>query len=383
VQQGIFPELKCCQGAAVPANVAPADRKFGGSGEAQAASALSCPSPSAVPRAGRMTDRRPSPDRTPEADLSPLRSSRNDAGARYPAARHRRLRRPRHVVPLLLVLLTASGARAQHEQSMDAFVPAAHKTVFEMYNLLALGNLNLAKSSVEGRVGVSGQAELVEFEFNKAHKCDKYTPAVVVQGALHASMGSINNGYTIVGRSSRISHNVRMSCSSRVETYNAEAQKIQSFEEHRQSLIRESGDVCANPTSGEVRVDEEKKVMQLVPGNSTYSCYAVFKTSTEALASVNRLEYAGTDLDRNVLINVSGKFATLRDFAMVGFNPQRTLMTFCGIQGHVELYNNRLHCSLFAPTTEFTVMGTVVNGSMITGDLRGKIVLLNQPYMTC
>lgn len=289
----------------------------------------------------------------------------------------------RLAVCLLVLLYVATSAHAQHEQSMDAFVPAVHKTVFETYNLMVLGDLNLAKSAVEGRVAVSGKADVTEFEFNKATRCDKYTPAVVVMGALHASMGAIHNGYTIVGRSSKVSHNVQMSCSSKIENYNPRAQKLRTFEEHRESLIRESADVCTNPTSGEIEVDEVNKVMRLKPGNTTYSCYAVFKTSVHELAKVTRLEYNGTEADRNVIINVSGTSAVWRDFAMVGFNPERTLVTFCGVQGHVELFNTRLHCSVFAPTTEFTVMGSVVNGSMITGDLRGKLALLYRPYRTC
>jgi choice-of-anchor A domain-containing protein len=292
-------------------------------------------------------------------------------------------RRWRFAILLSLLLSSLTGACAQHEQSLDAFVPAAHKTVFELYNLLVLGDLNLAKSSVEGPVAVSGNADVTEFEFNQASRCNKYKPAVVVKGAFHASMGAINNGYMIVGRSSKVKHNVRTSCSSRVESYNPVTQKLRSFEEHREGLIRESGDVCHNPTSGDVTVDEANKVMQLTPGNNTFSCYAVFKTSVTDLAKVTRLEYMGSDKDRNVLINIAGKSGTWRDFAMVGFNPDRTLVTFCGIRGHVELFNNRLHGSIFAPTTQFTVMGSVVNGSMITSDFRGKVALLYRPYVTC
>lgn len=284
---------------------------------------------------------------------------------------------------LLATLVLGLSVSGQHEQSLDAFVPAAHKTVFESHNLLVLGDLNLAKSSVEGSLGVSGRAQVEEFEINKGRRCNKYMPAVTVGGAFLASMGSVNNGFAIVGRGSKISHNVRMSCTSRVESYDPLKQKIRSFEEHRESLIKESGDVCVNPVSGDVQLDSENGVMRLIPGNSTYSCYSVFKTSVDALASVRRLELAASSSERNVLIIVTGKSATFRDFAMVNFNPERTLLTFCAVYGHIEVFNGRLHGSIFAPTTEFTFMSSVVNGSMISGGLRGKVALLNRPYYTC
>lgn len=290
----------------------------------------------------------------------------------------------RRFLYLFALFSVVSYAVAQHEQSMDAFVPAAHKSVFETYNLMVLGDLNIAKSSVEGRVAVSGKADVTEFDFNKgAAHCDKYKPALVVQGALHASMGAINNGYTITGSRSKVSHNVQMECSSRVERYNPVAQKIRTFEEHRESLIRETGDVCTNQPSGEIILDEESKVMHLTPGNATFSCYAVFKTSISDVSKVTRLEYRGTDVKRNVIINVSGKFGAWRDLAMVGFNPERTLITFCGVQGQLQLFNNRIHGSIFAPSTEITAMGSIVNGSMITANMRGKLAILYKPYRTC
>lgn len=294
-------------------------------------------------------------------------------------------RRPIHSPLLLALLLLAllSPTLSQHEQSLDAFVPASHKTVFSTYSLLSLGDLNLAKSSIAGRVAVGGNADLREFEVNPTSRCDKYTPALVVEGRLTAALGSIGGGYTIAASNSKIAHSVKRACSSRTEAYDPEKQNIRSFEEHREGLIRESGQICFNPVSGDVGVDAAGDVMTLTPRKAGFSCYSVFKTSVDALAKVKRLELGGNLTETNVLINVSGKSAALRDFAMVGFNPLRTLVTFCGIQGHVEMYNTRLHASVFAPTTEFTLMGSVLNGSIIAGHIRGQMAVLHQPYNTC
>jgi choice-of-anchor A domain-containing protein len=273
------------------------------------------------------------------------------------------------------------GVLAQHEQSLDAFVPAAHKTVFQEHNLMVIGDLNIAKSSVQGSVAVGGKADVEEFEFNGGGDCDPYARAVTVGGQLKAAMGRISNGFVASGRGTKIKHNVQMPCSSRIEPYDPVKLKIRTFDEHRTSLIKETGDVCHNPVSGVV--DVEKETMRFVPGNETYSCYAVFKVNVATLASIKRFEYMGTDNEQNVIILVAGRNAVLRDLAMINFTAKRTLIVMCSIYGVIEMYNGRLQGSVLAPITDLTVMSTLINGSMIAGSLRGKIALLNQPYETC
>lgn len=305
-------------------------------------------------------------------------------GARRSALTCRTARDYRACAILVLCIAVHPAAIfAQHEQSLDAFVPAAHKTVFESHNLLVLGNLNLAKSSVQGPVAVSGRAQLEEFDINSAGSCNEKNRALTVGGRLSASMGAIRNGYTVVGRGSRLKHNVQLACSSRVERYDARRLRIRDFEEHRTSLIKESGDICVNPVSGSVEKDLTNSVYRFTPGNTTYSCYTVFSVSVGELASIRMFEFMGSNKDQNVLILLTGKYTTLRDFSMVGFNPVRTLLVFCSVYGHIELFNARIHASILAPTTEFTSMGTVMNGSLIASGLRGKIAVLYQPYVTC
>ncbi len=139
---------------------------------------------------------------------------------------------PRNFAFVAFFLTLFLSSSAQHESSLDAFVPAAHKTAFEGHSLLALGNVDLAKSAVHGKLAASGRIQLEEFEVNKDSKCNKYLPAIITAGSLSASMGAINNGFIIAGRYSKIQHNVRMSCTSRVESYNPTRQKMRSFEEY-------------------------------------------------------------------------------------------------------------------------------------------------------
>jgi choice-of-anchor A domain-containing protein len=272
---------------------------------------------------------------------------------------------------------------AQHKESINAFIPAAHKTIFDAHNLFVLGDFNAAKSAIKGSVAVQGKAVLEEFDINANSQCNKDIRALTVGGRLNARMGAIHNGFTVAGRGSRIQHNVRMSCSSRVARYDPDALKIISFDEHRESLIKETGDICVSPVSSAVQVDKAASVIRFVPGNATYSCYAVFEVAANDLSGIKKWEFTGTDREQNVLINVKGKYSSIRDMSMVNFNAQRTLLTFCSIYGETEVFNSRLQASILAPTTSFTIMDSVLNGSMVAGDVRGKMAILNERYITC
>lgn len=287
----------------------------------------------------------------------------------------------RHLFVFLVAAFTACSINAQHEESIHSFVTAAHKRMFDQTNLMVFGNLRLAKSAVKGTVAVTGSASLEDFEFAGDKNCDVKTRALTVVGGLNARMGSINNGYTVAGRRSDISRTVRMPCSQKVVPYNPQKLSIIPYEDLQFSLIKESGDMCVSATSGEVQMENE--TMKFVPANNSYSCYTVFEVNPDDLRLIKRWEYTGEDPERNVIISVKGKRASMRDFAMIGFNAKRTLLLFCSSYGIFEFFNSRIHASVFAPLTTFTVMDTIVNGSMITGPLRGTLAVLKTPYLTC
>jgi choice-of-anchor A domain-containing protein len=284
---------------------------------------------------------------------------------------------------VIILSLKHESAHAQHKESINAFIPAAHKTIFDAHNLFVLGDLNIAKTAVKGTVAVQGNAMLEEFDINANAECDKYSRALTVGGRLSARMGAVHNGFTVAGSGSKIKHNVRLSCSSRVAKYDPTALKIISFDEHRESLIKETGDVCVSPVSSKALLDKDASLIRFVPGNDTYSCYAVFEIASNDLTGIKKLEYTGSNPNQNVLINIKGKYSSIRDLSMMNFNAQRTLLTFCSIYGEIEVFNSRLQGSILAPTTSFTVMDSVFNGSLVAGDVRGKMAILNERYVTC
>lgn len=267
------------------------------------------------------------------------------------------------------------------EESLNAYIPALHKRMYEEYNVLVLGDLSVTKAAFRGSLAVQGKADLADFDIAGDKMCNPDVRALVVGGALAARMGSINNGYAVVGRRSNIHHSVRMNCTNRVEQYDPVRNEDLDFPAVRIDLIRELSDLCASTGSGTVETVNE--TMTFDPGEIGYSCYSVFNVSTADMRLIHMWKFAGTDFYRNVIIVVSGLRSDFRDFRMEGFNPRRTLIVFCAVYGSFGLYNARFHGSLFAPTSSFTSMETIVNGSIIAASLRGSIATLNVPYVTC
>lgn len=286
-----------------------------------------------------------------------------------------------HVFGVVTLGIAALLAICYAEESLDAYIPASHKTIFEDYNVVVFGDMSVAKAAIAGRLAVMGKAQMENFDIAASKKCDKDSRSITVAKSLTARMGSINNGYTVVGRGTKIHHSVQMSCTNRVEQYDPRRNGDIEMIELRSNCIREAGELCATGPTG--TVESANGTMKFIPGEGGYSCYSYFRVTTEELRLVNRWEYAGEDFNQNVVIVVSGKKYDFQDFRMEGFNSRRTIMIFCAIYGNFGLYNTRLHGAILAPTATFTAMDSIVNGSMIVGNLRGSFATLNVPYVTC
>ena len=270
---------------------------------------------------------------------------------------------------------------ADNTQSINAYIPAHHKLIYEKYNALILGDLSVAKAAFRGSLAVMGRAEISDFDIASSKDCDKDVRSIVVGKSLVARMGSINGGYTVLGRGSKVHHTVRMPCTTRVEQYDPRRNGDIDFAEARSALNKETGDLCVTPTTGEVQTENE--TMKFVPGEERYSCYNQFKVSTRDLRLINKWEFAGNETGRNNIIAVVGLRNEFRDFRMDGFNPRRTLIVFCAVRGSFGLYNTRFQGSILAPGVSFTTMDTIMNGSLIIGGLRGSLATLFTPYETC
>lgn len=290
----------------------------------------------------------------------------------------RNIRPQPRLVPLLTLLLLPLLAA---NESLNAYIPATHKRLFESFNTLIFGEITGAKLAIRGALGVSGNAEIADFDIGGDGQCNREKRMITVKKSLTARMGSIHNGYTVVGKGSKIHHSVRMTCTNRVEAHDPHRNGDIDFEEMHTGVIREVSEMCVTEPTGAVETDNS--TMKFDPGEKGYSCYTFFRITTNDLRLVNRWEYVGDDFYRNIVVVVSGLKAEFRDFQMIGFNPRRTLVVFCAVYGSFGLYNAKIQGSLLAPTASFTSLGTIVNGSIITGGMRGSFVTLNVPYVTC
>lgn len=287
----------------------------------------------------------------------------------------------RSISLLLLCVLLPLLTQSEPSESVGAYIPASHTQLYNEFNAIIFGDVSLARAAVKGPLAVMGKANLADFDIAGNGDCDKDTRSLVVGGALTARMGAVNSGYTVVGRRSRIDHSVRMTCTSRVEQYDPHRNGDLEFDTMRVNVLRETGDMCVTNPTGEV--ENVNGTLRFSPGEPGFSCYTYFKVKTDDLRLVNKWEYASDDTFRNIVVVVSGLRVDFRDFVMEGFNAKRTLIVFCAVYGSFGFYNAKLHGSVLAPTASFTTSNTVINGSIIAGNLRGSLATLRTAYITC
>ena len=281
---------------------------------------------------------------------------------------------------LLIGLLAAAAVHGEvgHESSVQAYVTAAHKRAFDAYSLLAYGTTRLTKSAIRGSVGVVGAATFEEFDIGRdIAQCNPSAPALSVTGVLTARMGQVHNGYVLGGSGSTISHSVRRACSPMVKKFT----DVNSLNDLEISLIRDSGETCSLPKTADTeKLNASTTIFK--PAQGSYSCYSVFEIDVDDLTTAKEWQYQGNST-RNLIIKVGGRGATLQDFKMTGFNAARTLIVFCSHYGTLQLMNARLHSSILSPTTAITAMGSIVNGSIVSGSIRGEIAILQNTYEPC
>lgn len=283
----------------------------------------------------------------------------------------------------LTALLTLHCALAQdgHNISTDIYIKKMHHQVFDQFSLLVYGTLSLARSAVQGAVAVTGTAKLEEFDIGRVLPCNVSLPTLSVLGRLSARLGAINSGPVLAAPGSTINHSVLRGCSTLVREYIAHRRGAVPFKELGDSLVRDLGDNCVMEKSGDVKT--VNSTMFFEPRPAKYSCYSVFDVMADDLRLIRDWNFAGNDSNRNVVINVIGKRAIVKDFKMVKFNAQRTLINFCSTYGSFQFFNSRIHGSVLAPSTYFTMMDVIVNGSMVTSSLTGQLVVTKQIYKPC
>lgn len=286
---------------------------------------------------------------------------------------------------LIAILLSSLGrlstAQVSAGETLNAYITAVHKRVFDDFNVAIFGDLSVTKAAFRGAIGVQERATLADFDIGGDFACDPDRRSVVAGQTLSARLGAINGGYIVAGRGSSIHHTVKLSCSNRVERYDVIRNGDLDFSSVRSLLLKEAAEYCINAPSENVRVENETMIFQA--GERNFSCYTSFRISTTDLRLIKTWKLESDDEYRNIIIAVSGTKAEFREFQMIGFNPRRTLIVLCSVYSTFSMFNAKVQGSLLGPTSSFTTMETVINGSAILGSLRGSLATLNVPYITC
>lgn len=266
--------------------------------------------------------------------------------------------------------------------SLNAYIASTHKRVFDEFNVAIFGDLSVAKAAFRGAVAVQGRASLADFDIGGDLTCSSDSRTIVVGRTLSARVGAIHGGFVVAGRGSSLHHTVRLSCGTRMDRYDVLRNGDLDFNTVRTSLLRETADFCVGGSISD-NVHVENETMTFRAGERGFSCYTTFRITVADMRLITKWRYESDDFYRNIVISVVGSRAEFRNFQMIGFNPRRTLVVFCSIYGSFDLYNSNFQASMLAPTSTFTAMETVINGSIISGGLRGSLATLNIPYLVC
>ena len=137
------------------------------------------------------------------------------------------------------------------------------------------------------------------------------------------------------------------------------------------------------PLAGAIKYVDDGKTLEFYPGNQTTTCYAVFRISSKKLTHVKKWVYKGENKYQNLVIGILGKYITMKDLVMEGFNARRVMISFCSFSSEFDIFNARIQGSIMGPHTRITAMDTVFNGSAIVDSARGKLAMLQQAYVPC
>lgn len=246
---------------------------------------------------------------------------------------------------------------------------------------MVFGDVSVSKAAFRGSLAIQGHANIADFDIGADKTCDDNTRSLLVGNSLKARSGTINNGYTVVGRGSSIHHSVSMPCTNRIERYSVLRNGDIDFDDLKLNLMKEASKICSTTPTGSTNVENSTLVFNVI--KTGFSCYTYFRVTSNDLRLIDTWKYSGTDYYRNNIILVSGTRIDFKEFRMIGFNPRRTLIIFCAVYSSISIIDAKFHASIFSPSATLTTSNAIINGSIIVGGLRGSLATLNIPYATC
>lgn len=303
---------------------------------------------------------------------------------------------------LLATVGTPSSAAAVPPAAMDA-PPLASCRDLTAFNLLSLGDAELANTEVQGPLGVAANARLAAFSVNHVPACAPRSIALAVGGTLNASGGMVSNGLVVVGgrrggdrrggghRRPVLPPTVGRECAP-----DGAPGSLPDFKRLARTARAVHGLLCAaTPAACKTVITPDRRVEFQVSPPAAHRGPVVCRVLAADLTAATSVEVVGRGPpSRRVAILVDGsrgtaggaiggvgsdsRSVTLAHKGFFGFLPTTTVMSFCGVPT-LAIDNVGVPAAVLGPRTHLRSTYGHIEGTVIVASARGGVEFRHAP----
>lgn len=316
---------------------------------------------------------------------------------------------------LLLATVDApSPAAAAPPPAAAAFPPASAASPLAScpdltaFNLLSLGDAELANTEVQGPLGVAANARLAAFSVNHVTACAPRSIALAVGGTLNATGGMVSNGQVVVGggggggrgrrwgggggRRPLLPRTVGRECAP-----DGPPGALPDFKRLARTARAVHGLLCAAPAAGCMTVitPDRRVEFRVSPSAAHREEAVVCRVLSADITAATSVEVVGRGRpSRRVAILVDGsrgvaggaiggvgsdsRAVALAHKGFFGFLPTTTVLAFCGVPT-LAIDNVGVPAAVLAPRTHLRSTYGHIEGTVIVASARGGVEFRHAP----
>lgn len=269
------------------------------------------------------------------------------------------------------------------------------------FNLLSLGDVELANTEVQGPLGVAANARLSAFSVNHVPACAPRSVALAVGGTLNATGGMVSNGQVIVGGGGGGGHDsgervVLPQTVGRHCAPDGPRSSLPDFKRLTRTARAVHGLLCAaTPTTCKTVITPDRRVEFRVLRNRARQEAVVCRVLSADLTAATSVEVVGRGApSQRVVILVDGsrgmvgggiggigsdsRSVALAHKGFFGFLPSTTVLSFCGVPT-LAIDNVGVPAAVLAPRTHLRSTYGHIEGTVIVASVRGGVEFRHAP----
>ncbi|MCL1470828.1 choice-of-anchor A family protein [Argonema antarcticum] len=239
---------------------------------------------------------------------------------------------------------------------------AASLGVASDYNVFTLGNFTQTSTDVEGKLAVGGNATFTGGFGVGSHLSSNTGNVLVTGGNLNLNNGQVNHGNVVYGGTANVSGvgfpNGTLSKGNPID-FNAAGDYLKGLSSYLAGLTPTA--TTTVQAWGAINLS----------GNS--SSLNIFNLSGAALSKTNYFEIANAGKDSTVVVNVSGKDVSMKNFGfnIGGISRQNVLYNFYEATS-LDVSGIGIEGSILAPLAALNFNNGQINGNVIAGSVTGN-----------